>query len=199
MIYSLRGKLILIKDGFLVIECSGVGYKCVCSLITSSFFSEKLGQEVSIYTYLSVRQDALDLFGFSSLEELDCFKLLTSVSGVGSKAAMGILSQFVPGKIAEFISSGDSKSLTMAPGIGPKIAKRIALELKDKFSSFKVSAESAQVKLPQNLENKKEAIKALTALGYTQSEVTPWISSLSESLTVEEIIKSTLKYMSKGV
>lgn len=199
LIYSLRGNLIFIKDNFLVIDCSGVGYKCTCSLFTQAFFSEKLNQEINVYTYLMVRQDALELFGFSDEEELECFKLLTSVSGVGSKAALGILSQFSSTKIAQIISAGDNKSLTTAPGIGPKTAKRIILELKEKFLNFKKSNVIVENELQKNSENKNEALKALCSLGYSQAEVMPWILNLSESLSVEEIIRSTLKHMSKGV
>lgn len=199
MIYSLKGKLILAQDNFLVIECAGVGYKCMSSTFTQAHFSKSLGQEVTVYTYLSVRQDALELFGFLNPLELECFKLLISVSGVGSKAALGILSQFPAEKVSQVISNGDTSSLTSVSGIGIKTAKRVILELKDKFSNFAIENNISSLNSKDYLTNKTEAIKALASLGYSNSEVTPWISNLSDSLSVEEMIKSTLKYMSKGV
>lgn len=199
MIHSLRGKLILAQNNFLVIECAGVGYKCMSSTFTQAYFSKNLDNEVLVYTYLNVRQDAIELFGFSDSLELECFKLLISVSGVGSKAALGILSQFPAEKVSQIVSSGDSKSLTLAPGIGVKTAKRIILELKDKFSNISAESDISEFRATVNNTNKDEAVKALSSLGYSQSEVMPCISNLSDSLSVEEIIRLTLKSMSKGV
>lgn len=201
MIHSLRGKLILAQNNFLVIECAGVGYKCMSSTFTQAYFSKNLDNEVLVYTYLNVRQDAIELFGFSDYLELECFKLLISVSGVGSKAALGILSQFPAEKVSQIVSSGDSKSLTLAPGIGVKTAKRIILELKDKFSTISAESDISEFRAVVNNTNtnKDEALKALSSLGYSQSEVMPCISNLSDSLSVEEIIRLTLKSMSKGV
>lgn len=199
MIHSLRGKLILAQNNFLVIECAGVGYKCMSSTFTQAYFSKNLDNEVLVYTYLNVRQDAIELFGFSDYLELECFKLLISVSGVGSKAALGILSQFPAEKVSQMVSNGDSKSLTLAPGIGVKTAKRIILELKDKFSNISVESDISEFRSTVNNTNKDEALKALTSLGYSQSEVMPCISNLSDNLSVEEIIRLTLKSMSKGV
>ncbi len=199
MIHSLRGTLILVNDNFLVVECSGVGYKCNCSVFTRSFFENKLNQEVFIHTYLNVRQDALELFGFSDLNEMECFKLLISVSGIGFKAAMAILSRFQYAEVVQIISEGNSKSLTLAPGIGAKTAKRIILELKDKFSSAFMNVPLAKIASTKPASKKTEAMNALLALGYSQTEVMSLVSNLSEELSVEEIIKSALKYMSKGV
>ncbi len=200
MIYSLKGILELVQDNFIVVNCAGVGYKCVCSLVTKSFFSEKLLKEITVYTHLSVRQDAIELFGFSNISELESFKLLTSVSGVGPKAALGILSQFSAEKLSFIISDSDSKSLTNAPGIGPKTAKRIILELKDKFSMNKVSSmnETISCDISSSIGKKNEALNALMILGYLKQEVLPYLSNLSENLSIEEMIQSTLKYMSKG-
>lgn len=200
MIYSLKGTLELVQDNFIVVNCAGVGYKCVCSLVTKSFFSESLLKEITVYTHLSVRQDAMELFGFSSISELESFKLLTSVSGVGPKAALGILSQFSTEKLSFIISGSDSKSLTNAPGIGPKTAKRIILELKDKFSVDKISSsnEVESYDIPSSAGKKNEALNALMVLGYLKQEVLPYLSNLSENLSIEEMIQSTLKYMSKG-
>ena len=196
MIYSLNGKLILIENNFLVIECCGVGYKCMCSVFTQESLKKYINQEINIYTHLNVHQDAIELFGFYDTSELECFKLLTSVSGIGPKAALGILSHFSVEKIAQIISSEDSKSLTSAPGVGVKTAKRTILELKDKFSKLDIKNTKEN---SLHLSKKNEALNALSCLGYSKSEIMPWLSNLSENLTVEEMIQSTLKYISKGV
>ena len=202
MIYSLNGELIFIKENFIVISCAGVGYKCMCSSFTKASLEDKLRKQVSIYTYLSVHQDSMELFGFSDEKELECFKLLISVSGIGPKVALGVLSCFSSAKLSQIISLGDNKSLTSAPGIGAKTAKRIILELKDKFGTL--SEECAEfsgleTSLNGEFKNKKnEALRALIFLGYSKSEVMPVLSNLSENLSVEEMINSSLKYMGKG-
>ena len=202
MIYSLRGELLIIKENFIVICCGGVGYKCMCSSLTRASLEDKLKKEVNVYTYLSVHQDSMELFGFSEERELECFKLLISVSGVGPKVALGVLSCFPWARLSHIISVGDNKSLTSAPGIGAKTAKRIILELKDKFGALdNESGEtlSNDTAFTPELKNKKsEALKALMFLGYSRAEVLPWLSNLSESLSVEEMINSSLKYMGKG-
>lgn len=198
MIYSLRGKLILIESNFAVIECGGVGYKCMCSAFTQDSLKNYIEKETTIYTYMNVHQDAVELFGFYDHSELECFKFLISVSGVGAKVALGILSHFSSEKIKAIISEEDIKSLTDAPGIGTKTAKRIVLELKDKFSELKINNSSNQ-NIVSNTNKKKETLNALAVLGYSKSEVMPYVSNLSESLSVEDMITITLKYIHKGV
>ncbi|MBQ2672073.1 MAG: Holliday junction branch migration protein RuvA [Clostridia bacterium] len=200
MLYSLKGTLIILENNFLVVECGGVGYKCLTSLYTQSKFKDKIGNEITVYTFLNVRQDALDLFGFADKPELECFKMLTSVSGVGPKAALSILSQFPAEKVASIVTSGDSKSLTSVSGIGGKTAQRIVLELKDKLSL--IGFESPIQKnsgMPLENSNVSEAVKALSTLGYSAGEVMRHISSFDENLPVEELIKLTLKSMAKAV
>lgn len=200
MIYSLNGILVLIENNFMVIQCSGVGYKCFTSAYTQGEIHNNIGKEITVYTYMNVRQDAIDLFGFASQNELECFKLLTSVSGVGPKAALSVLSQFSPEKIALIVSSGDSKSLTQASGIGAKTAQRIVLELKDKLSKEIVSDnKSCESYSPVSSHNISEAVKALTSLGYSADEVMPVISKMDSTLSVESLISNTLKAMAKGV
>lgn len=201
MIYSLTGKVMLAKDNFLVIQCGGVGYKCMCSLFTQAALREKTDAEVTIYTYLNVHQDSIELFGFSNEIELEHFKLLISVSGVGPKASLGILSCFPSNELAGIISNADSKTLTSAPGIGAKTAKRIILELKDKFSKINSSEESENMPLIPSATaagNKTKALNALMSLGFSKPEITPWLASLSENLTVDEMISMTLKNIGKG-
>lgn len=200
MFYSLKGLLITLENNFLVVECSGVGYKCLTSLYTQSQFKDKIGNEITVYTFLSVRQDALDLFGFADNGELECFKMLTSVSGVGPKAALSILSQFPAEKVAYLVTSGDSKSLTSVSGIGAKTAQRIVLELKDKLSAIGFESSAQKItNMPLDNSNVSEAIKALSTLGYSAGEVMQHISSFDENLPVEKLIQLTLKSMAKAV
>ena len=132
MIYSLDGTLTYFDQNFAVVSCGGVGFKCFTTLTTLQSLPG-VGKPVQLFTYLSVREDALDLYGFATTAELDCFKLLISVNGVGPKAALAILSELSADRLAVCIAGGDAKSLTRAPGIGKKIAERIVLELKDKM------------------------------------------------------------------
>ncbi len=198
MIYSLTGILTDLENNFIVINCAGVGYKCLTSLYTLSQVRDKIQSQITVYTYLNIRQDAIDLFGFFDKTELDCFKLLTTVSGVGPKAAIAILSQFPAQKVAMIVSSGDSKSLTMASGVGSKTAQRIVLELKDKLVSLQ-SDSSIKIKPTTNLYNSNvsEALKALSVLGYNQNDVMPHISTLDSNLSTEKLISLTLKSLGK--
>lgn len=202
LLYNLRGTLILIKENFVVVECGGVGYKCFASSITQNFYKSHINTEINIYTYVNIRQDAIDIFGFCDLFELECFKLLISVSGVGSKAGLSILSQFSPQKLIEIICSNDSKSLTLVSGIGAKTAQRIVLELKDKVKNVEILT-SSESKINNNIyiessQNKNQAIKALNSLGYSQSEIKYLISELDNNMSVEEIIKFILKNINKN-
>ena len=129
MLYSLRGKLIYTDPTTAVIECGGVGYKCTVTHNTLGTLPE-LGSETMLYTYMNVREDAVDLFGFATIEEQHAFLLLTSVNGVGPKAAISILSELTFSKLALAVSGGDSKTITKAQGVGPKLAQRIVLGLK---------------------------------------------------------------------
>ena len=147
---------------------------------------------------MSVREDAIDLFGFTSLSEMKCFKLLTSVSGVGAKVGLAILSEFSPEQVAAFISSNDSKSITKASGVGNKLAQRIILELRDKFKMSKNALSggvtSGVVSMCGNVE---KAADALGVLGYDKADVIPILSKLESGLSVEEMIRQTLKSMKK--
>ena len=144
MIYSLRGTLTYEMQGFVVIECGGVGYKCSTSMTTMRALP-KIGSEVTLLTYMSVREDAVELFGFATSQELECFKMLIGVSGVGSKVGIALLSEFLPEQIAVCIASSDAKTLTKASGVGNKLAQRIILELKDKIKKLGVTNSAAEV------------------------------------------------------
>lgn len=145
MIATLNGKLIIKELNYVVVECGGVGIKCFVTQHTHSTVGN-IGDNVFLYTYLVVREDALDLYGFSDNSELEVFKLITSVSGVGSKIGLAILSEFTADKIMLYIASGDAKSLTAASGVGIKLAQRIVLELKDKVGSVSLGDASIDVK-----------------------------------------------------
>lgn len=195
MFYSLRGKLISVDNLSIAVECAGVGYKCN---VTQNTLSElpAVGEEVFIYTHLSVREDSMELFGFSKLNELNCFKLLTSVSGVGAKVGIAILSTLSPEQVALAIASGDSKVLTMAPGVGNKLAQRIILELKDKVANAQMTmpiGQSSFAKVPKG--NAAAAINALSVLGYSQSEAAAAVSKFDENMSVEDLIRNALKSM----
>lgn len=200
MIASLNGKLILKETSFAVLECGGVGFKC---FITQNTYSKlgSIGDSVFLHTYLTVREDAMDLYGFAGIDELECFKLITSVSGVGSKIGLAMLSEFTPDKISLFIASGDAKSLTAASGVGIKLAQRIVLELKDKIGSIS-TVDFMDVKAVGNAtinSASKEAVEALVSLGYSQSEASLAVGRLDQTLSVDELIKQALKSLVRGL
>ncbi len=199
MIYSLRGNLIYTDATSIVIECAGVGYHCTASVNTLSDMPKK-NNEVFVYTYMAVREDAVDLFGFSTVDELDMFRLLISVNGVGPKAAISILSQFKPADISICVASGDSKSLTRAAGIGSKTAQRIVLELKDKVAAGAVDGSTtASAAAVAEAPNSSEAVSALVALGYSLSEASVAVGKLDKNAPVEQIIKEALKQLARRV
>lgn len=199
MLYSVRGKLIAIESNAAVVECGGVGYMCQTTMNTLK--AVKLNTEVTLYTYLNVREDAVDLFGFATKAELETFKNLISVSGVGPKAGLAVLSELSPEQVAMAIASDDLKTITRAQGIGKKIAQRIVLELKDKLaksakedSSF---AQAAQNSVNVSAGNVPKAIEALGVLGYSPSDVSPVLATLDSALPVEQLISLTLKQMGR--
>ena len=195
MLYRLRGSLIHIEPSFAVIECAGVGYKCYTTMNTQRSLPA-IGKEAVLYTHMNVREDAVDLFGFSSLAELNCFKLLTSVSGVGPKVGLAILSVLSPEQVAVAVAAGDFKTLTMAQGVGNKLAQRVILELKDKLKALGGGEEvTAAAGVVNAAGNAAEAMNALTVLGYTPSDVAPVVAKFDSSLPVEELIRLTLKAM----
>ena len=195
MLYRLRGSLIHTEPSFAVVECAGVGYKCYTTMNTQRSLPA-IGKEAVLYTHMNVREDAVDLFGFSSLAELNCFKLLTSVSGVGPKVGLAILSVLSPEQVAVAVAAGDFKTLTMAQGVGNKLAQRVILELKDKLKALGGGEEvTAAAGVVNAAGNAAEAMNALTVLGYTPSDVAPVVAKFDSSLPVEELIRLTLKAM----
>ena len=199
MFYSLTGKVINKGINYAVISCGGVGFMCYTSRFTLDDLPDDKS-EATVYTHLNVREDALDLFAFSDETELEWFKMLVTVNGVGPKAALAILSELNVDKLALSISAGDVKAITRAPGIGPKIAQRIILDLKDKVgklsASIPESDDLTRVSGVSEMPNTSEAVAALTMLGYSQSEAAVAVSKIDPSLSVENIIKQALRLLS---
>ena len=203
MLYFLTGTVALIEPGLAVLDCGGVGYACITTNYTLG--SIQKGKAATLYTHLSVREDGVELYGFGTKEEKRLFLLLISVSGVGPKAALSILSTAPPAQLALSIITEDLKTLTMAPGIGKKIAQRIVLELRDKLAkeqeAVEAKAAGAAPLVPHLLipEDKvAEAGAALAVLGYSQTEIQQALRGLDLSaLSREEIIKAALKNMVK--
>ena len=194
MIYSLHGKLTHWETGLAVVECGGVGYACRTTMNTLAKIREQA--EVTLYTYLHVTENSLDLFGFADNAELASFKQLISISGVGPKVALSILSDITPSKLALCIASGDSKTLTKSPGVGSKIAQRIVLELKDKVAKEqKISSADLQSAAMSSGDNFTEAMTALQTLGFNPAQCSAALSGADPSGTVEELIKYGLKYL----
>lgn len=202
MFYYLYGTLEINDAGICVIDCGGVGYKLTTSLITSELLSGKVGQKVKLFTYLAVREDGIELFGFESNEERECFNKLITVSGVGPKAAMSILSIMTPDNFALAVCTEDTKAISKASGIGGKTAARIILELKDKLAidmgaaTVAKSAGRAAVVMPMS-GNLTEATEALMVLGYDKNSVAGALAGLDPKADVGELIRAALKKLSR--
>lgn len=190
--------------GELVVNAGGVGYQLLCSQSTLSAAPTR-GEFARIYTYLSVRQDATELFGFISQEEKSMFLRLTGISGIGPRTALGILAAMPLPDLTLAILTGDAATLCRAPGIGKKTAQRIVLELKDKMSADDLPAGGASISLPKDTGTGSavgEAILALQSLGYTQSEAARAVSaahqSAEETASADELVRLALRGMMKG-
>ena len=198
MLYYIEGKVVLLKQNLVVVDVNGIGYACHASQTTVASVQE--GQQAKLYTHLYVREDILDLYGFASEEERNCFQLLIAISGVGPKAALSILSVAPPQKLVLSIMTGDEKILTQAQGIGKKIAQRIVLELRDKMAKEQmetVSNVKASVVISSE-DQVGEAVSALMVLGYSQSEAMQAMNGLELSeMPAEEIIRQCLKRLAK--
>ena len=201
MYYYVSGEVAHVEPYLAVIDCGGVGYACRTTTFTLSQI--KKGDKAKLFTYLSVREDAMELYGFASAEELKLFQQLISVSGVGPKAALSILSAGTPANLALAIITGDEKALTAAAGVGKKLAQRIILELKDKLAKGQtVSAAGESVAgpavtiIPQN--KLSEASAALAVLGYSQAEINVALKGIDiDNQSLEQIIRLALKNMMK--
>ncbi len=199
MIYSLTGKVIEKSLDEVVISCGGVGF-LVAVPQTAQGAIAPVGSETTLYTYLNVKEDALDLYGFATKEEQRAFKILTTVSGVGPKAGLAILSVLSPDRIALAVSGGDFKAFTAAQGVGPKLAQRIVLELKGKFTQTTVQGVSIEdiSSAASSAGSVSQAISALVALGYTQSQAALALAKLDASEDVQTLIKQALRLIAGG-
>ena len=199
MFYHLRGIITDIVPGMAVVECGGVGYGVSTSMYTLSQL--RVGSEDKLYISESVREDAFYLYGFKTLAEKECFDLMISVSGVGPKAAISILSSTSPEGLYMAVMSGNEKALTVAPGIGKKIAQRILLELKDKIGREAAEVSSAVdfvVPAGDGAQSKMaDASAALSVLGYSSSECAAALKGIDMELPLEEIVRAALRSMTK--
>ena len=195
MFYSITGTVVHMEDAMVAVECGGVAY--ACSATANTLGKLAIGEKAALFTHLNVREDAMELFGFLAREELDCFRKLTGVTGVGPKAALAVLSAFTPEQLTYFIATGDAKSITRAQGVGPKLAQRIVLELKDKLALYP----SSGLSMPTTARGATvtgtagEALEALLALGYAQAEAALALRGLEEGLSTQEQIRRALRVL----
>ena len=191
MYYYIEGTVTYKSFDFLVVDAGGVGYKI--GMADSSISKVSVGEKRRIFTYLNVREDAMDLYGFMTEEELNLFRLLISVSGIGPKVGLGILSAISPSEFALAVVTGNVKAITKAPGVGPKVAQRIILELKDKMKKAEIA------EMPEDYgaftDSSDEAVSALMVLGYSASEAKSVLSKVDAGLSVEDTVKQALKLL----
>ena len=199
MIYCLTGKIVKKSMNAVVLSCGGVGYYAQCPASVAGALPG-VGKEATIYTVMSITENDVSLYGFATEQQQACFEMLTAVSGVGPKVGLAILSVMEPDRVALAISAGDHKAFKAASGVGPKLAQRIVLELKDKvakgfvdgISLEDVAGASADTQASQG---SSQTIAALVSLGYSQSEAALAVSKIDAALPVEEIIKLALRSM----
>lgn len=201
MIYHLNGTLELCEEGSCVIDCNGVGYKLFISDNTYTSVVGHVNEKMKLLTYLQVREDAVELYGFKTYDELSAFKLLITVSGVGPKAAMSILSLLTPDKLSMAICGEDTKTISKASGIGAKTAARVVLELKDKiakqvFATTGNDPVQAPISFAKS-SNLSEALDALVVLGYSKAEAQRALGGIDPSLDVTKIIPLALAKLMK--
>lgn len=199
MFAYIKGSLEVKTRGYVVIDVNGVGYKIFMSETAIEKIGE-IGNIVKVHTYLKVREDDMSLYGFNTNEELRMFELLLQVSGIGAKSAITILSNITPSSFALAVITNDIAKIKALPGIGPKTAQRIILELKDKIKTEEAISEDRSINInEQVIDNEKisEAISALQVLGYSKKEIEKAIQKVDNSLSVEEIIKIGLKNLAR--
>lgn len=199
MFAYIKGSLEVKTTGYVVIDVNGLGYKIFMSETAIEKMGE-IGKVVKVHTYLRVREDDMSLYGFNTNEELRMFELLLQVSGIGAKSAITILSNITPSSFALAVITNDVAKIKALPGIGPKTAQRIILELKDKIKTEEAISEDKSINInEQVIDNEKisEAISALQVLGYSKKEIEKAIQKVDNGLSVEEIIKIGLKNLAR--
>ena len=204
MFYYLSGILDTASVNTAVIDCQGVGYMLSVSAKTVAALHAKVGHKVKLYTHMSVREDAVELFGFADEEELSVFKLLITVSGIGPKAGIAILSALTPSELNVAVAAGDSKRISQAQGVGSKTAQRVILELKDKLPKLMgvptatSSVDDGDFVPVLAASEKDDAAAALAVLGYTRSEITAAFRKIDTTgLDMQEIVKKALSVLAK--
>jgi Holliday junction DNA helicase RuvA len=199
MFYYLNGTVAAIEVGIVVLDCGGVGF--LVNTTTTTMAKLKIGEKAQLFTHCAIREDAFDIYGFATKRELDTFRLLIGVSGVGPKAALAILSTVTPDGLTMAVVTQNEKSLTAAPGVGKKLAQRILLELKDKMGSqttLDLSGDGTAAPVMQPGSKATEAVQALQVLGYDQNTIAAAMKGIdAENLPVQDIIKQALKAMMK--
>ena len=202
MLYSVKGELIHLEPKMAVVSCGGVGFRLQITMNTARQLPS-IGSEAMLYTVMNVREDAIELFGFADQQELNSFKMLTAISGVGPKVGLSILSELTPERVALAVASGDFKALTKAAGVGPKLAQRIVLELKDKVGAgLTTSASMGGVELPAAVtvsasSNASQAVEALTVLGFSATEASAAVGKLDSAQPVEVLVRDALKMLAR--
>lgn len=196
MLYYLNGTIAALQENLAVVDCGGVGFACHTTVYTLSGL--KVGEKRMLYTHCNIREDAFDIYGFSTQQELGCFRSLIGVSGVGPKAALSILSALTPDQLVLAVMTGDEKSLTAANGVGKKMAQRVILELKDKMGAQEVSGsgQAPSAAMPASGSKTAEATAALATLGYSSAEIGAALKGIDvENLPLEEIVRQGLRAM----
>ena len=194
MIYSLNGKLIEKNESGVVVECGGVGFYVSCSTNTLSTLDEDEG-EVFLYTVFSVKENGMELAGFSTKDERDLFRLLCSVNGVGTKVAFSILSTYTPDRLILLLGSNDSHALTACSGVGQRLAQRICVELKDKVAGLAVTGLSDAGSIAVSSSSVSEALAALISLGFSNAQASRALSSLPQNESTETLITEALRIL----
>ena len=195
MFYYLNGTITLLDVNLAVVDCGGVGYACHTTNYTLSKL--QVGKQAKLFTFCNIKEDAFDIYGFSTREELNCFEKLLGVGGVGPKAALAILSVVTPDQFTLAVMTQDDKTLTMAQGVGKKLAQRILLELKDKLAPSQLELSGAQMDAsPVHGSKSAEASAALASLGYSQQEIAIALKGVDvNALSVEQIVRHALRAM----
>ena len=196
MFYYLNGTITILDTNLAVVDCGGVGYACHTTNYTIAKL--QIGKQARLFTYCNIKEEAFDIYGFYTREELSCFERLLGVGGVGPKAALAILSVVTPDQFTLAVMTQDAKTLTMAQGVGKKMAQRILLELKDKIAGAQLKLSGAQMETGSPVHGSKtaEATAALAALGYSQQEIALALKGVDvQTMSVEEIVRQTLRAM----
>ena len=202
MYYYISGELVLTEPNMAVVDVGGIGYRMTISGTTLSAIASRIGTKVTLFTYLSVRDDAMELYGFASQDELSAFRMLISVSGVGLKSAISILSHLSPDKFALAVATGDTKAISRASGVGAKTAARVVLELKDKVAKELTSGSPAQNDMSETEtlsgDAMSEALNALLVLGYSRQEAAAALKKMPQDADLETMIREALKKLMKN-